>query len=312
LAPILFRRHYLLSEIEMIGEQTQLADRQDATVSAVSWGAIFAGAIANAALTLALIAFGVGMGFSTVNPWSGSGPSASTFKIGTGIYLCVVAILASTVGGYIAGRLRKKWTNLHTDEVVFRDTAHGFLTWSFAAVLGASLLGAATSAIVGTASAGAGIGVAAQGSAQATESGTGAGSHSAYYVDTLLRSEGAQTQAPTDPAAQRAEVTRIFAYALREGGLSPTDRGYLARLVSARTGLSQPDAERRVDETTNAAKQALDDARRGAGHLALWLCASMLLGAFAASLAAIEGGQLRDGVWDRTFRGRRPRTVGAT
>src|ERR1700758_3279020 len=89
---------------------------EETSVSAVSWAAIAAGAVAAAALTLALVAFGVGMGFSAVSPWSNSGPSATTFKVGTGIYLCIVAMLASTVGGYLAGRLRTKWTGLHTSE----------------------------------------------------------------------------------------------------------------------------------------------------------------------------------------------------
>jgi hypothetical protein len=70
----------------------------------VSWGAIAAGAVVAAALSLALIALGLGLGLSAISPWSGSGASATTFKIGSGIYLAVVAVLASTVGGYLAAR----------------------------------------------------------------------------------------------------------------------------------------------------------------------------------------------------------------
>src|SRR5665647_791393 len=102
---------------------------------AISWAAIAAGAVAAAALTLVLLAFGVGMGFSVVSPWGNSGVSATTFEIGTGLYLIVVAMLASTIGGYIAGRLRTRWVGVHTHEVFFRDTAHGFLAWAFATVL---------------------------------------------------------------------------------------------------------------------------------------------------------------------------------
>src|ERR1039457_1755301 len=94
---------------------------------AVSWAAVVAGAIATAALTLVLLAFGAGMGFSAVSPWGNSGVWASTFQIATGLYLIVVAMLASTIGGYIAGRLRTKWVGVHAHEVFFRDTAHGFL-----------------------------------------------------------------------------------------------------------------------------------------------------------------------------------------
>jgi hypothetical protein len=98
---------------------------------AVSWAAIAAGAIAAAALTLVLLAFGAGMGFSAVSPWGNAGVSASKFQIGTGIYLIVVAMLASTIGGYIAGRMRTKWLDVHAHEVFFRDTAHGFLAWRY-------------------------------------------------------------------------------------------------------------------------------------------------------------------------------------
>src|SRR5450830_1779220 len=87
---------------------------------AVSWAAVVAGAVAAAALTLVLLAFGAGMGFSLVSPWGNSGVSASTFQLSAGIYLIVVAMLASTIGGYIAGRLRTKWVGVHTHEVFFR------------------------------------------------------------------------------------------------------------------------------------------------------------------------------------------------
>jgi len=270
---------------------------EETSVSAVSWAAVAAGAIAAAALTLALVAFGVGMGFSAVSPWANSGPSATTFKVGTGIYLCVVAMLASTVGGYLAGRLRTKWTGLHSNEVVFRDTAHGFLAWAFATVLSAALLGSATTSIVGGTASGAAqtAGAAAQGN----------GGQTGYFVDALFRADSPAAQPAGDPGSQRAEASRIMAKAIRDGSLNQADRAYLAKLVAAHTGLAPPDAEKRVDEVAANVRDALDAARRAAAHLALWLAASLFIGAFAASLAALEGGQLRDGVWDRTFRGRR-------
>jgi hypothetical protein len=57
------------------------------------------------------------------------------------------------------------------------------------------------------------------------------------------------------------------------------------------------EAEQRVSATIERAKTAVDHARKAAAQLSLWLCASLLVGAFAASLAAIEGGGLRDGTW---------------
>src|ERR1022692_1221085 len=150
---------------------------------AVSWAAVVAGAVAAAALTLVLLAFGAGMGFSSVSPWGNSGVSASTFQISAGIYLIVVTMLASTIGGYIAGRLRTKWVGVHTHEVFFRDTAHGFLAWAFATVLSAAFLTAAASNIVGGASSGL-----APAASVSTSQSARSGGPVDYYVDTLLRS----------------------------------------------------------------------------------------------------------------------------
>src|SRR6202051_3889956 len=103
------------------------ADTGEPSVAGVSWAAVAAGATVSCALTLVLIAFGTGLGLSVVSPWAGSGISATTFKIGTGLYLIVIAMLSSSIGGYIAGRLRTRWIGVHSDEVYFRDTAHGFV-----------------------------------------------------------------------------------------------------------------------------------------------------------------------------------------
>src|SRR5271168_602283 len=112
--------------------------------SGVSWAAVAAGAVTAAALTLLLIAFGAGLGLSAVSPWSDSGVSASTFKAGTGIYLVIVAVMSSAVGGYLAARLRTKWVGANTNEVFFRDTAHGFIAWALATLLSATALASVT------------------------------------------------------------------------------------------------------------------------------------------------------------------------
>src|ERR1700690_3901081 len=174
---------------------------------AVSWAAVAAGAIAAAALTLVLLAFGAGMGFSAVSPWSNSGVSASTFQIGTGLYLICVAMLASAIGGYIAGRLRTRWVGVHTHEVFFRDTAHGFLAWGFATVLSAAFLAAAASNIAGGASS---AGVSAPQSADS-------GGPVDYYVDALLRSNLTVIPNAADLGATRHEIARILLTGLREG-----------------------------------------------------------------------------------------------
>jgi hypothetical protein len=252
---------------------------------AVSWAAVAAGAIAAAALTLVLLAFGAGMGFSAVSPWGNSGVSASTFRIGTGVYLIVVAMLASTIGGYIAGRLRTKWVAVHTHEVFFRDTAHGFLAWGLATVVSAAFLAAAASNIARGAS--------------ATQP-AGSSGPVDYYVDALLRPNATAGPNTTDSAAVRQEIARIFTTGLRNGDVPAPDRTYVAQVVAARTGLSQADADKRVSDVINQTKTDLDNARKAAAKLSLWLTASLLIGAFCASLAATEGGHVRDN-WNPGF-----------
>ncbi len=275
---------------------TRIASVEEAHQSATAWGAIVAGGIANAALTLLLLAFGSGMGFSSVSPWAHSGVSSGTFKIAAGIYLIVVAMLASTIGGYIAGRLRTKWTGLHSEEVLFRDTAHGFLSWALAVVLGAAALGTASTYMAGGLATGAAQG-AGQGAAQTSAN------PSDYFVDFLLRPAApapgaAAAPAAGDRAATRREVSTILTRALASGGeLPPSDRSYLAQVVTARGGMSPADADKRVSEVIDQAKAAADRARKAAAALSMWLTAAMLIGAFSGSLAAIEGGQLRDGTW---------------
>ena len=133
---------------------TAVSDLTQSEQSTVSWGAVIAGGMAAAALSLFLLALGVGLGLSSISPWSDQGVSATTFKVGTGIYIICVAMLSSAVGGYLAGRLRATWAGVHNDEIYFRDTAHGLLAWAFATILGATALAAATTHIVAGAAAG--------------------------------------------------------------------------------------------------------------------------------------------------------------
>jgi hypothetical protein len=267
---------------------TPAISSDEPATAGVSWAAVAAGAVASLALTLVLLAFGTGLGLSTVSPWSNSGASATTFKITTALYLVVIAMISSGVGGYLAGRLRSRWIGVHSDEVYFRDTAHGFLAWAFATVLGAILLASPASTILG----GAASGVSAGATATASQSGPVDG-----YVDTLLRPNN---PAPGgDVAASRSELSRIFASSLRSGEFKPADRSYVVKVIAARTGLSEADADKRLTDVVNDAKAAADAARKAAMQLAFWLTASLLIGAFSASLAATEGGGLRDGTWKR-------------
>ena len=257
------------------------------SVPGVSWAAVIAGAAASCALTLVLLSFGAGMGFSVVSPWGNSGVSATTFKIGTGLYFIVMAMISSAVGGYLAGRLRTKWVGVQTTEVHFRDTAHGFLAWAVASVLGAVLLASPASSLIGGTLSGA-----TQVAANSAQSSPMDG-----YVDTLLRSDNSP-QGQQNPDA-RAEMVRLFTTSFRNGDLRPADKTYVAKVVSARTGLNEADAEKRVTDVTTQVKADLESARKAAMQIAMWLTLSLFIGAFSASLAATEGGGLRDGTWGK-------------
>jgi hypothetical protein len=250
--------------------------------------------VVSLALTLVLLAFGTGLGLSVVSPWSGSGVSATTFKIGTGLYLVVIAMLSSSIGGYIAGRLRTSWTGVHSDEVYFRDTAHGFLAWAFASVLGAALLASPASSLIGGA---------ANGAAQGATSAVSQAEPMDGYVDRLLRTETPAAQnagTSQDTRDSRSEMVRLFTGSFRNGSeMKPADREYVSKVVAARTGLSQPEADKRVNDVVTQVKSDTDAARKATARLAFWLVASLLIGAFCASLAATEGGGLRDGTWGR-------------
>src|ERR1700722_12044614 len=254
---------------------------EEPSAAGISWAAIAAGAIVSCALTLVVLAFGVGLGLSVVSPWGGAGVSATTFKIGTGLYLVVVAMLSSSIG-------------VRGDEVYFRDTAHGFIAWAFATVIGAALLATPASSLIG----GTANGVARGTTTTASQAGPMDG-----YVDTLLRSNAPAAQNAGNAPDSRGELVRLFTSSFRNGSdLKPADREYVSKVVAARTGLSQPDADKRVDEVVTQAKSDTDPARKAAAQLAFWLTASLLIGAFCASLAATEGGGLRDGTWGSKVR----------
>lgn len=199
--------------------------------------------------------------------------------------------MSSAIGGYLAARLRIKWTGIHTNEVFFRDTAHGLVAWAFATVLSASVLGAAATHVIG----GAASTIAPAASQAASVN------PSQVFVDRLFRVDqpGTAATAAGNNEAARAEVLRLWTASFRENGdITAADRTYIARQVAAQTGISQTEAEKRVNDVIAEATAAADRAGRGAAKLAFWMTAALLFGAFAASLAAVEGGQLRDGSWN--------------
>jgi hypothetical protein len=244
---------------------------------------------------------------SSVSPWAYEGASPTTLGVSAIVWLLLMSALASGLGGYLAGRLRVKWSDADANEAFFRDTAHGLLAWAVATVITAALLTSAASSMVGAAvKTGAVATTAAVGTVAGATAATPGASDAAqnYYVDMLFRSDK-----PLEPGANsdagRREAAPILANALVQGELSQGDRAYLAQTVAARTGLSPADAEQRVAKTFTAAKltadaatakarEAADAARKVSAYTALWVFVSLLLGAFCAAFAATTGGRQRD------------------
>ena len=293
----------------ILNARNELASPESAA-SAVSWGAIIAGAAVSSALSLALLMLGAGIGLVSVSPWSNNNVSVATFGILAAAWFIAVQLFASGVGGYLAGRLRTRWVSVHTDEVFFRDTAHGFIVWGVGAIVTACLLAAGAASVVSGAAHAGGTALEAAGTAAAGpvaqvagQAASGEGSSAAYFTDMLFRADRPDTSG--DSAAARAEVGRILATDALSGEMPAADKTYVAQVIAARTGLSQADAEKRVSDVVeqaknaknkviDAAKSAADVARKTGVYLALWAFISLLIGAFSASYMATVGGRVRD------------------
>lgn len=276
--------------------------------SAVSWAAVIAGAVIAAALTIALITGGSGLGFLAVSPWQNSGVSGNSIAIGTIAWLLVTQVIAYGIAGYVTGRLRTKWADVRGDEIYFRDTAHGFMVWALSTIVGFVLLSSVAASIIsGTTQAGATL---AGASVEAVGSATGSAALNNddvfsldYYTDTLLR--------PKNPGEidnkqdNRKEISTILTRSVLQGELSTEDENYLVSVIAQRADISETEARARLQQISDRAKQAIakletqareaaDDARKAAAIFALWAFASLLLGAFVASFSATIGGRARD------------------
>jgi hypothetical protein len=260
----------------------------EANSSGVSWSAVLAGGFVTAALSLILLALGTGLGFASVSVWSGVGASASTIGTAAFLWFILIQIMSSSMGGYLAGRLRTKWTGIHTDEVYFRDTAHGFLAWSVALVVTAAFLASAATSLMGSAPDKSTI------PSPALQSQIGEGGPNAYFIDSLFRTDGSK------PVVENASTTReaaiIFATSFKQGDLSATDKTYLDQLVMSRTGVSQSEADKRVSDAFLSAKSSAEAARKAIAHTLLWTFIALLIGAFCASFSGTIGGRQRDHV----------------
>jgi hypothetical protein len=292
----------------------------ESAASGVAWSAILAGTAAALATTLMLFLLGSALGLASASPWPNDGASAAALGVGAAVWMVVMQWLASAMGGYITGRMRTRWVGIRTDEVFFRDTAHGFLAWAVATAI---MFGLTFSAVSTTVSAGAqaAAGVAG-GATQVAAAAAGNEGHgdnvTAYFTDTLYRAPatpaGGAAAAPAAANAEptrdvRPETARILVRGMADGEFSAADKTQLARLVAAQTGMTEAEATRRVDEviaSMNAAKakaqEAADTARKAAATASMAGFLALLIGAFIAAAAAAIGGRERDDLEIATLR----------
>jgi hypothetical protein len=247
----------------------------------LSWNPILAGAIVAAALSFVLISFGSAIGLAVASPSSTWRDASSTLALLGGLWLLLTALASFGLGGYLAGRLRASWSVATPHEVEFRDGIHGLLVWGLAILIGAGLALAAARP-------------AAPRADLTTPTASTAEPLLALELDRLFRSD----RRPAEPGSDteiRAQAARIITAGLGHSGMATDDRTYLVRLVETRTGLSQPDAEGRVNQAIAQSSEAIAGARHAAVILAFMIAASLMLGAAVAWLAAASGGQHRDG-----------------
>lgn len=276
----------------------------------VSWGAIFAGAMIAAVISMALNLLGIAIGTGAVDLTQGSTPSAASFGIGSGIWLVLSNLIALAIGAYVAA---------HLSGVTERADAalHGLSVWALATLIAAVLLGSLAGGVVSTISSGAasivggtasGIGGLAKGvgdvAARTSAPGT-LQSAASQLIDraqsALMSPQGAPAQ--MSPDQRKAEIARLIGQDISQGTLSAADSDRLAALVAAETGTTPDEAKARIQQTEQQVREQLQQAKAKAQQVAdtaahatsvaaFWVFGSLVLGAIVAVLAASAGARV--------------------
>jgi hypothetical protein len=271
----------------------------------VDWCAIAAGAVMATAVSIVLFTFGTAIGLSMVSPYEGEGVSRGAYFATLGLWTLWVIVSSFMSGGYLAGRLRRRVGDATEHEVDVRDGAHGLLVWATGVVLASLLLMLGVTGMVGTAAK-----VGGPAAAAAADDNKGGGV-TAFTVDALFRAPanapapqasvdpttGAMTTAaaqPRDDRGDREEVTRMLTYGLTDGKLGAEDKAHVARLIARDTGMSEAEAQSRIDTVLAKAKEAADKARKIGLIVGFLTAAALLVGAAAGAWAATLGGRHRD------------------
>ncbi|MDF2799438.1 MAG: hypothetical protein K0R85_2182 [Devosia sp.] len=263
--------------------------------SYVDWPAIIAGIVLASAISVVFISFGSAIGLNFLDFNAREAASPIFVAIAAASWFLWVQVSSFMAGGYLTGRLRRRFHDATEHESDVRDGAHGLLVWAGAVVVGTVLAVSGIGAAVNTA--GAALSTATVAGSNAAGAAAEATDPNAYFIDTMFRSPQ-----PANSEQARAEAGRIFAQAaLGDGAVAEEDRTYLVNVVAANTGLTPEEANARVDQAIGNIEQARQDAletartARNTGILASFLlAASLLVSGIGAFWAAQKGGNHRD------------------
>lgn len=265
----------------------------DNNISYFDWPAIIAGVVIASAISVILLTFGSAIGLSMTSAREGESASLFWIAIVGGLWLLWVQLLASSAGGYLAGRMRRRTGDATEAESDLRDGSNGLVVWGLATLVAAYITVASLSGAAN---------VAGQTAAVAATAATQVASvtdPSELLIDRTLRG---RADAPALSDADRAAIGRVLVgAATSEQGLDQADRDYLTGVIAARAGVSPEEASARIDQVVAQAKQfeqdartAAEQARRASIVAAFMAAASLALGAAAAYFAATLGGNHRD------------------
>ena len=273
---------------------TPAEDMRTIALHSVSWGAVFAGAVIALVAQVILNMVGLGIGLSTVDPAGNGTPTAGSLSSGAGIWFVISGILASTAGGWLAGRLSGKPARTTT-------AYHGLIAWAVSTLVVVYLLSSAVGGIVSGASStvsstlgGAGnlVGGSVKTAAQAAAPSLPGMDNPFSNIEGQVRGTtgndpealknaavSAMRAAVTGDATQQKDAQEKAAAALSKAQGIPVDQ---ARTQVADYTKQFNDT---VAKTKEQAKQAADAAARVGSQGALYGALALVLGALSAFFA---------------------------
>jgi hypothetical protein len=253
----------------------------------VSWAAVLAGVVAALVTHLLLNMLGLGIGAAALSP-VGDDPSPRRVTLLAGLWWTLSGIIASFVGGYMAGRLsgRPKEST---------GGWHGVTAWAFTTLLifylatsaAGNVLGGAYNAIAGAAG---GIGRTAT---QLAAPAVGRLSDPFSGIEQQIR----EASGGNDPAAMRdTAIASVRALVTGDPAQAQQARERAAQALARAQNIPVEEARARVASyeqqfraAAEEARRTADQARRVVSRAALWSFFALLLGALAAWFGGRQG-----------------------